>query len=146
MEALNSHINEHLDKFLEINNHDLFEIVFGKLNSENKEKYKKLLQYLFRILDNSRNQENQLNSLNIHFEKNIDSEAKSVIAELIWYYFFYTAEINENSNDINEVISNRIQELADMVSQPLIIPERDAVSERRIRATRKKKQITLKIL
>ena len=88
MKTFTKHINTYLSSFLETNNPALFEIVFEKIKSDNKEKYRKLTQYVFCIIENSTNHENQLNTLNIHFEKNIDSEEKSVIAEFIWHYFF----------------------------------------------------------
>ena len=122
MGTFNKHINKHLDSFLELNNQALFENVFEKLKSENKEEYRKLLQYLFCIIENSINQENELSALNIHFEKIINDRDKTLIAEFLWHYYFELQHLSEEHNKINEILKNKISDLSQEVSRDLHLP------------------------
>lgn len=130
METLNKHINEHLGSFLELNNQAIFEKVFEKLKSKNKEKYRNLLQYLFRIIEDSRNQENELSTLNIHFEKIINDKDKTLIAEFLWHCFFELEHFYEKSNTENAILVNRINNLKESISKDKILPYLDPMATR----------------
>lgn len=138
MKPLTIHINEYLSNFLELNNQVFFENVFEKLNSNNKNNYKKLLKYLFCIFENSRNQETELCTLNIHFEKITEEKDKTIIAEFIWHYFFEFQHLSESQNKINEILKNKISDLNHEVKKDLHIPTNNKKLKKQIFENRKR--------
>ncbi|MFA7447665.1 MAG: hypothetical protein WCY77_04450 [Weeksellaceae bacterium] len=138
MGTFNKHISKHLDSFLELNNQALFENVFEKLKSENKEEYRKLLQYLFCIIENSRNQENELITINIHFEKIINDRDKTLIAEFLWHYYFEFQHLNEEGNKINEILKSKISDLNQEVKKDLYLPTNNKKLTKQIFENRKR--------
>ena len=137
MDTLNEHINKHVCSFLESNNQALFENIFEKLKSENTQKYRKLLQYIFRIIENSRNNQNELHTLNIHFEKEIDEKEKTLIAEFLWRYYFEFKHLSEKQNKDNEILKVKISDLSQEVKNDLYLPSNNRHLINRIREKRK---------
>jgi hypothetical protein len=123
MSILKDHINQYFDTFLEKNDIVFFEKVFEKIKSKNKETYKGVLQYLFMLIGESINNDNNLLiPLNIHFEANISSSAKTLLAEFLWQYFFENCQSCEKTDTINYLLKNRIDELQNSTSKDLIMP------------------------
>tara|TARA_B100001146_G_scaffold225076_2_gene246267 strand:- start:1226 stop:3745 length:2520 start_codon:yes stop_codon:yes gene_type:complete len=126
METFKNHITENLDSFLEFKNQtffdNIFEYIFEKLNFQDKEKYRKLLQYLYCITEKSRNQENELSVLNIHFQKVINDREKTLIVEFLWHYFFESQRLKETSNEKNLILEKRINTLKENTNKALLLP------------------------
>jgi len=137
METFNKHINEDLSRFLDSKNQDLFEVVFKKLNLDNKEKYRKLLQYIYFILEDIRTNKNELKSLNIHFERIIDEEEKTLILEFLWHYYFEFQHLSEKQDVINEILKNKISDLNREVKKDLHLPTNNKKLTRQIFEKRK---------
>lgn len=138
MGALTIHISTYLSSFLESNNQALFEIVFEKLKSDNKNNYRKLLQYLFCIIENSINQENELYTLNIHFEKITEEKDKTIVAEFLWHYYFEFQHLSEKQNIINEILKNKISDLNQEVKKDLHLPTNNKKLTKQIFENRKR--------
>lgn len=146
MYLFEEHIKEYLNPFIEGNYSDFFIEVFEKINFEEKEQYKKLLKYLFAILEaHCKNQSDDLECLNIHFGKNLNELEKTLIIEFLWHYLFIKQYNLESSIDNNEVLINKIDELEKQVSRPLVLPSSNRKVEiRKIRERRKFKRKHLK--
>jgi|SRR5690554_563269 len=142
METFNKHINKHLNKFLDSKNQDFFEVVFKKLKSDNKENYTKLLQYIYCILEDTRTNEIELKSLNIHFERTIDEEGKTLIVEFLWAYFFWFRHENENLENPNPILTGRIDNLENYISRDLrlLTPDYMATRADKARINRENKE------
>lgn len=138
MDTFNEHINNYVCSFLETINQALFENFFEKLKSENKEKYRKLLHYLYCIIENFRNNENELSTLNIHFEKVISDNDKTLIAEFLWHYFFEFQHLSEKQNIINEILKNKISDLNQEVKKDLHLPTNNKKLTKQIFENRKR--------
>lgn len=123
MYLFEEHIKEYLNPFIEGNYSNFFIEIFEKINFEEKEQYKKLLKYLFAILEaHYKNQIDDLECLNIHIEKKINNDEKTLIVEFLWHYFFLKQYNYESSIDNNEVLTNKIDELERQLSRPLVLP------------------------
>ncbi len=90
MKILIEHINQNLFDFInDFENKNLFDKVFDVLNSPLKKSHKNLLIYLFRILEQSLEENNnEILCLNLHFEKILTDAEKTLIAEFLWHYHF----------------------------------------------------------
>ena len=130
MELLVKHLNEHLSDFTNNNaNALLFDKVFNALKSSLKETQKNHLKYLFRILEH-RNEENdnEFIPLNIHFEKKLTDNEKTLIAEFLWHYYFELQHFNDNTGETNIVLENRIANLIKSTSQEINLPYIDPMA------------------
>ncbi|MBE7640386.1 hypothetical protein GUB10_08580 [Salegentibacter sp. BLCTC] len=142
METFNKHINEDLSRFLDSKNPNLFEVVFKKLNSDIKENYRKLLQYIYCILEETRTNQVELKPLNIHFERTIDEEEKTLIVEFLWNYFFWFRHENENLGKPNPILTGRIDNLENCISRDLrlLTPDYMATRADKTRINKKNKE------
>lgn len=139
MEILIKHISEHLSNFNNSLKVSLFGKIFNGLDSPIKETYKNLLKYLFVLVEfKFEESDNELISLNIHFEKKITDEEKTLIAEFLWHYYFELQHLNETSTEINQSLQNQITALQTEVSRDLILPSNNGHIINRIRENRKR--------
>lgn len=145
MNILKDYINEYLDTFLEINDKEFFENVHEKIKYEDKETFKRVLKYLFMLIEESLSKDNDLLiPLNIHFESNISSSVKTLLTEFLWYYFLESHHKNEETQNVNEILLDRINELKNQVSGPLYLPSNNGHLINRVREDRKVKKKHLK--
>ncbi|MCW7498311.1 hypothetical protein ND860_17370 [Leptospira levettii] len=103
MNLIENHINIHLHNYL--NKHDIgiFEDIFLKLNSTNKESHKHLLLYLYSIFESEfKIQSNLISNFHLHFTFNADSFIRTLIAEFLWLYFFRKSHVSDIKSNINE--------------------------------------------
>jgi len=133
-----------LNHFLESTNPGLFNLIIERIESEEKKSYLKLFKYIYCIIEHSTGNAEELDVLNLHFEKNVQLEVKTLIAEFIWHYYFCKAELDEISQQKNTLLQNTIDELTAEVDEPLIMPGKGAVAQRKIREIRKKARGNLK--
>ena len=103
MKILIEHINQNLFDFISnIENKNLFDKVFDALKSPLKESHKNILNYVFKILVQSFDENNnELLTLNIHFEKILTDDEKTLIAEFLWHYHFQSPHFNSKTNQTN---------------------------------------------
>lgn len=140
MKVLIEHIDQNLFDFInDFENKNIFDKVFDALNSPIKESLKNLLKYIFRILEQSfKEKSNELISLNIHFEKIINDDEKTLIAEFLWYYYFEIQHFKEEENTINEKLKSKISELKNEVSKDLVLPSNNGHLINRLIENRKR--------
>jgi hypothetical protein len=144
VKLLIEHINQKLFDFInDFKNRNLFDKVFDILNSPLKKNHKNLLKYLFVILEESfEENNNELLCLNIHFEKNLTDDEKTLIAEFLWHYHFQSYHFNNKTNESNISLENKIAVLKKSISQDMNLPYLDPMAtkdvQRRIRAKIKK--------
>jgi len=145
MNILKNHINQYLNTFLEKNDKEFFKKVFEKIKSEDKETYKGVLQYLLMLIEESLKKDNNLlTPLNIYFETNFSDSVKTLLAEFLWHYLFEIHYKNEETQNVNEILLDRIKELNDEVSRPLYLPSNNGHLINRVREERKVKKKHLK--
>ena len=111
MEVINQHIEKFIDVFIE-NPTDSFESFFSEINSSEKERLKKLLIYIDRILDITAISKNsEINYLHLHIEKDFDFNNRTLILEfLVLKHFLYSLE-NDKSEFANELIQDNISRI-----------------------------------
>lgn len=145
MKLLIEHINQNIIDFInDFENINLFNIVFDALNSPLKESHKNLLIYLFRILEKSyKENNNEIFCLNIHFEKNLTDDQKTLIAEFLWHYHFQLPHFNSKTNHANIYLENKISFLKESTAQNMNLPYLDpmATSDEKRRIKAKSKEI-----
>ena len=132
MRVLIEHINQNLFDFINVfENKILFDKVFDALNSPLKKSHKNLLKYLFRILEHRfEENNNELLCLNIHFEKNLTDDEKTLIAEFLWHYHFQSSHFNSKTNQTNISLKNKIAVLKKNTSQVMNLPYLDPMASR----------------
>jgi hypothetical protein len=132
MKILIEHINQHLTDFISnYENTQLFDKVFYNLKSPLKETKKNLLKYLFIILEHRLEKSNkELIPLNIHFEKELNDEIKTLVAEFLWQYYFELQHFTEIDSGINVSLENRIVYLLRSTSQSINLPYLDPMATR----------------
>lgn len=140
MELLVKHLREQLSDFTCSNvNTPLFDKVFNALKSSLQETHINLLKYLFRLLEKSSEEnDNEFTPLNIHFEKKLTDDEKTLIAEFLWYYYFEVQHLKEEGNTINEKLMSKISDLENEVSGDLVLPSNNGHLINRIRENRKR--------
>jgi hypothetical protein len=132
MKILIEHINQHLFNFIsDYENNNLFDKVFDALKSPLKESLKNLLKYVFKILEQSLEENNnELLSLNIHFEKILTDNEKTLIAEFLWHYHFQLSHFKSKTNQTNISLENKIAVLKKSTSQEMNFPYLDPMASR----------------
>lgn len=132
MRVIIEHINQNLFDFINVfENKILFDNVFDALNSPLKKSHKNLLIYLFRILEQSfEENNNELLCLNIHFEKNLTNDEKTLIAEFLWHYHFQSSHFNSKTNQTNISLKDKITVLKKNTSKEMNLPYLDPMASR----------------
>lgn len=132
MKILIEHINQNLFDFISnIENKNIFDKVFDALKSPLKESHKNLLNYVFKILEQSFDENNnELLTLNIHFEKILTDDEKTLIAEFLWHYHFQLPHFNSKTNQTNISLENKIAVLKKSTSQNMNLPYLDPIANR----------------
>lgn len=120
MRLIEEHIQNHLYSFNDTS--ELFEMIFNELKSENKDGYQDFLNYIYCILEKKINVENDLNVLNIHFEKVLSDNEKTLIAEFLWRYFFKKQYLNNQNTEDNYILLREIENLRNRTLRDLILP------------------------
>mgnify|MGYP006199936901 CR=1 FL=1 len=113
MRIIIEHINQNLFDFIsDYENNNLFDKVYDALKSPLKESLKNLLKYVFKILEQSLEENNnELLSLNIHFEKILTENEKTLIAEFLWHYNFQSSHFKHKTNQTNISLGKKIAAL-----------------------------------
>lgn len=119
MKLIEEHIQKHLYTFIQ-DTSDLFETVFNELKSENKQEYKDFLKYVYCILEKIIGNEDDLNVLNIHFEKILSDDEKTLTAEFLWRCFFEKQLLNESTHVDNEVLKEKKNNLKKSIDKAII--------------------------
>lgn len=97
MHLINEHIISHIKEFISYPDAS-FNSIFKEIQNPKKEKFKDLLLYVSRILNMTFTyKQDNLNTLHFHFEKG-DDEIKSLIAEFLVIYLFYSG-LKEDPKD-----------------------------------------------
>ncbi|QNM84152.1 hypothetical protein H9W90_07985 [Polaribacter pectinis] len=111
MEVINQHINKHIAPFIKSPT-DGFEEIFSKIVNSEKERLKKLLIYVDRILNiNATSNNSEINYLHLHIEKDFDFNDRTLILDfLVLKHFLYSLD-NDKSEIVNELIQEKISRL-----------------------------------
>lgn len=108
METINQYISNHLDSFIK-NPNEGFDKIFSEIICSEKERLKKVLVYIEKILDNiSVSQNEKINYLHIHLEKDFNSNDRSLILEFLILKNFKTSLKNDYTSNVNEFVQNKI--------------------------------------
>jgi hypothetical protein len=130
MQILIEHINQNLFDFINVfEKNSLFDNVYDALQSPLKDSHKNLLKYMFKLIEQSiEKKNNELFSLNIHFEKNLTDEEKTLVAEFLWHYHFQSSHFFTKTNQINKFLENKISILKNSTSQEVNLPYLDPMA------------------
>lgn len=128
MKTLIHHIDESLELFIANSENSLFQNVYDTIKSENKENNKKLLKYVFSILEKYKNNNGSLECLNIHFEKKMNDNQKTLLLEFFWNYFFCKYYRSEIQSTENRKLQDKIHLLDQQIAQPIIAPPNNMVA------------------
>lgn len=123
MQIIKEHIEPFLKEIIE-SEENVFNSIYESLRSDNKEKFKPLLKYLYKVLYSLYNNKepNELNIHSIHFEIDYCIEEKTLIAEFVWFYFFITANSSDNNDKNNVVLQNKIDSIKKTLKSDVIAP------------------------
>lgn len=145
MKTLIHHIDESLKLFIDNSDNSLFQNVYDTIKSENKEYNKKLLKYVFSILEKHENKSESLECLNIHFEKKMNDNQKTLLFEFFWNYFFCKHYQNDNYKTENVKLTEEINLLEKQISRPIIAPPNNSrVEFNKLVEKRRRKKVFLK--
>ena len=124
MKTLIHHIEEPLKLFLDNSDNSLFQNIYDTVKTEEKENHKELLRYIFSILEKYKGNNESLECLNIHFEKKMNDNQKTLLVEFVWHYFFIKDYNNENQSTENIKLIDKTICLEQQIRKPLHLPSR----------------------
>lgn len=138
MNQVSQHINKHIDAFIS-GNDATFDTVFNEIQNSDKDHYKALLLYIYKILLISQtNSPTGLSALHLHFEGNLDDCQKNLIGEFLIVRAFQLELQKDNCQTINENLQIEIARISNEVNQSLFLPtDISKAKENRIRQERK---------
>lgn len=110
MKIINQHIEKHLASFVE-NPNELFEVIFSSIENDTKEILKDLLIYIDKVISNSLIDNNQLNYLHLHLNKDLSFNERSLILEFLIKKHFYLALQNDTNQADNEYVKKKISSI-----------------------------------
>jgi hypothetical protein len=111
MNSINKQITERLDKYISYKDFE-FEFILNSIDSDHKEEFLSLLNYLNNILNDSLQKRSETpNVLHIHFEDNFNDAIKTLIAKFLIiksFYNYYKIDEKNNldKNNIDKVINH----------------------------------------